>query len=66
MEAARIELLGGVRILFPDGRRVDQFRRRKTALLLAYLALYQQRTHFREALTEMFWPELSRRMRATI
>src|SRR6476660_3446899 len=52
----RIELFGGLRA--QQGEQVlTRFRTQKTALLLAYLAYYRQRTHPRDALIELLWPE---------
>lgn len=51
----RIELLGGVRAV-RDGIVVDRWLTRKTAALLAYLALHPGR-HSREVLAEMLWPD---------
>jgi DNA-binding SARP family transcriptional activator len=52
----RIELFGGLRI---RGREtvIERFRTRKTGALLAYLAFYAERTHSRDELTAVFWPE---------
>src|SRR5438876_7973175 len=52
----RIELLGGLRVRRGD-QIVTRFRTQKTSLLLAYLAYYSRRTHPREALMELLWPE---------
>src|SRR5260370_42558967 len=52
----RIELLGGLRAVQAD-RVVSRFQTQKIGLLLAYLAYFPQRTHQREALIEMLWPE---------
>ena len=49
-----IELLGGLRLTQGD-RTVTRFRTQTTAALLAYLALYSDRTHGREALMDRFW-----------
>src|SRR5207249_5000696 len=56
----RIELLGWLRATRGD-QVVSRFRTHKTASLLAYLAFYQQRSHPREVLIELFWPETSPR-----
>lgn len=56
----RIELLGGLRARTTDsveGRVVARFRTQKNGELLAYLASYLQRTHAREELIELLWPE---------
>src|SRR5437879_4107980 len=52
----RIELLGGLRAVRGD-QVVDHFRTRKTADLLAYLAYFRERSHPREVLVELLWPE---------
>src|SRR5437868_4327736 len=53
----RIELLGGLRATWDD-RVVTRFQTQKTAALLAYLAYYCQRSHPREVLIELLWPEV--------
>src|SRR5262245_60206338 len=65
MDAAwRIEMLGGRRVVSGD-QVIERFRSRQTGLLLAYLALdsavgrRSERTHPREALVELLWPESS-------
>jgi DNA-binding SARP family transcriptional activator len=55
----RIELLGGLRAEAED-RVVSRFRTQKTGALLAYLAFYLRRSHPREELIELFWPEADR------
>jgi DNA-binding SARP family transcriptional activator len=50
-----IQLLGGLCAAAED-RIVTHFRTQKTALLLAYLAYFGQRTHSREELIELLWP----------
>src|SRR5205823_1974898 len=52
----RIELLGGLCARRGE-QRVSHFRTRKTAELLAYLAYFQQRSHPRELLADLLWPE---------
>src|SRR3712207_5127382 len=52
----RIELLGELRVE-QNGRVITRFRTRKFGALLAYLAYYRQRSHPREELIEMLWPE---------
>lgn len=52
----RIELFGGLRATRGD-RVLTRFRTQKTAALFAYLAFYSRRTHPRELLIELFWPE---------
>src|SRR5438105_14982532 len=61
MEAAlnptwQIELLGGLCARRGD-TNLSQFRTRKAAELLAYLAYYRRRSHPRELLVELLWPE---------
>jgi DNA-binding SARP family transcriptional activator len=53
---SKVELLGGLRIQQAD-RIITRFRTQKTGALLAYLAYYRERTHPREQLIEMLWPE---------
>jgi predicted ATPase/DNA-binding SARP family transcriptional activator len=52
----RIELLGGLRVLVGE-RTVTRFRTQKTGAVLAYLAFHRGRSHPRDVLAEMFWPE---------
>jgi predicted ATPase/DNA-binding SARP family transcriptional activator len=52
----RIEMLGGLRAVQGD-RVLTRFRTQKTGVLLAYLAYYLKRTHPRDALIELFWPD---------
>lgn len=52
----RIEMLGGLRVLQLDAK-IDRFQSQKTGALLAFLALNMKRSHGREALAEMLWPE---------
>src|SRR5205823_10422689 len=52
----RIELLGGLRATCDD-RVVTRFQTQKTGAVLAYLAYYCQRSHPREVLIELLWPE---------
>jgi adenylate cyclase len=52
----RIQLLGGLQAT-QGGRVVSRFRSQKYGLLLAYLAYHQHRSHSREELTELLWPE---------
>jgi DNA-binding SARP family transcriptional activator len=53
----RIELLGWLRATHDD-RVVTRFRTRKTGSLLAYVAYHRSRSHPRDELIELFWPEL--------
>jgi DNA-binding SARP family transcriptional activator len=52
----RIEMLGGLRAARGD-RVLTRFRTQKTGALLAHLAYYPQRSHLRDALIELFWPD---------
>jgi DNA-binding SARP family transcriptional activator len=52
----RIEMLGWLRTVQGE-QHVTRFRRQKTGALLAYLAYRRQRSHPREALIELLWPE---------
>lgn len=52
----RIELLGGLGARLGE-RTVSRFRTQKTAALFAYLAYHRHRSHPREMLIELFWPE---------
>jgi DNA-binding SARP family transcriptional activator len=57
MEAPwRIELLGWLRATQGE-RVVTRFRSQKTGALFAYLAYHAHRSHPREALIELHWPE---------
>ncbi len=52
----RIELLGWLRACL-DENVVNRFETQRTAVLLAYLALNRDRSHPKEELTEMLWPD---------
>ncbi len=52
----RIEMLGWLRCSRAD-RVVARFRTHKTGALLAFLAFHHHRSHPREFLIELFWPE---------
>src|SRR5687767_4108277 len=52
----QIELLGGLRAQ-RHGNLVTRFQTRKAGALLAYLAYYRQRSHPRDLLLEILWPE---------
>jgi len=55
-EPCFIQLFGGLRV--SQGERVfTRFRTQKTGALLAYLAYYRGRSHAREALIDMLWPD---------
>lgn len=54
--AWRIEMLGGLRAISGD-RVVSRFRSHKTAALLAYLAFHPQRSHPRDLLIDLLWPQ---------
>jgi predicted ATPase/DNA-binding SARP family transcriptional activator len=53
----RIYLLGGLRAERP-AESITRFRTQKIAALLAYLALFPRRSHPREELAELFWPDV--------
>lgn len=55
-ELWRIRLLGELRATRGDVA-IERFRTQKTAALLAYLAYHRERSHPREQLIEMLWPE---------
>src|SRR5687767_10903067 len=52
----RIELLGWLRVE-QGGRAITRSRTRKTEALLAYLAYFCHRSHPRESLIDLLWPE---------
>jgi len=52
----RIKLLGSLRAVRGE-QIVTHFETRKTAALLAYLACHRHRSHPRELLAELLWPE---------
>jgi two-component SAPR family response regulator len=53
----RIEMLGWLRAVQGD-RTVTRFRSRQTGGLLAYLAYHGHRSHPREQLIEILWPQI--------
>jgi len=55
-EPWRIQLFGTLRAR-QGGRTITRFRTQKTGALLAYLAYHRQRSHPREVLIELFWPD---------
>src|SRR6266542_2277747 len=55
-EILRIQLFGALRAQ-SGGRVVTRFRSQQTGALLGYLALHRGRSHPREELIELFWPE---------
>lgn len=52
----RIECFGGLRGVSGDAI-VSRFRTRRAAVLLAYLAIFKHRSHPREEIGAMLWPE---------
>lgn len=50
-------MFGGLRVL-QEGKVVARFHTPKAGSLLAYLACYQSRSHPREELIELLWPEV--------
>src|SRR5436190_273389 len=59
----QIELFGWLRVVQGD-RIVSRFRTRKAEALLAYLAYFRERSHPREQLIELLWPERERLAKA--
>lgn len=55
-EPWRIRLLGGLQVCQGD-RILTRFRTQRTGALLAYLAFYGDRSHPREVLVSLLWPE---------
>jgi len=52
----QIEMFGWLRAVQSD-RVIARFRTQKTASLLAYLAYFRDRSHPRDQLIELLWPE---------
>ncbi|MBC8066141.1 MAG: winged helix-turn-helix domain-containing protein [Chlorobia bacterium] len=52
----RIEMLGGLTAVQGD-RKISRFQTQKTGALLAYLALHPGKSHSREAMAEILWPD---------
>ena len=52
----RIQLLGELRAE-QEGRVLPRFQRQKAGALLAYLAYYLHRSHLRDTLIELLWPD---------
>lgn len=53
-----VRVLGQLAVTFADGREpVTKFRTKKSAQLLAYLALHAGKAHAREFLIELLWPD---------
>jgi DNA-binding SARP family transcriptional activator len=52
----RVEMFGWLRVQ-AGGAVLTRFRTRKTAALFGYLAFHGERSHPRELLAEMLWPE---------
>ena len=53
----RIELFGGPRLVAKSRESISHFPTQKAAALLAYLALTLPRSHSREVIAELFWPD---------
>ena len=53
----RVEMLGNLQAACDD-LVVSRFRTRRVGLLIAYLAFYGERSHSRDELAEMLWPDL--------
>ena len=56
VEPCTIELFGLLQVRRGE-RLITRFSTAKTAALLAYLAYHRHRSHTREALVELLWPE---------
>jgi len=54
----RIEMFGPLRVLRGD-LRITRFVSQRAAGLLAYLALHGNRSHTRERLVDLLWPDLA-------
>jgi predicted ATPase/DNA-binding SARP family transcriptional activator len=54
----RIEMLGRLRAVQSGGPVVERFRTRQAGTLLAYLAFYSHRSHTRDALADLLWPDV--------
>src|SRR5580700_9590567 len=52
----QVRLFGGLQV-FRDGEAPVRFDTRQAAALFAYLALYPDRSHSREVLSELLWPD---------
>ena len=52
----QIELFGLLRVS-GHGRTIEKFPTQKTSALLSFLAYYHDRTHAREALADLLWPD---------
>jgi DNA-binding SARP family transcriptional activator len=52
----QIYLLGGLQVERND-RTITRFRTQKAGALLAYLAYHRHRSHLRDQLVELLWPE---------
>lgn len=52
----RLELLGRL-CVWQGNREIRRFRTQKTAALLAYLAFDKVRSHPRDVLIQLFWPD---------
>jgi predicted ATPase/DNA-binding SARP family transcriptional activator len=60
IEVWHVRLLGALEARRGEGPHaevVTRFRMQKAGAILAYLALFSQRNHTREALATLFWPE---------
>lgn len=54
-----LQLFGSMRVLH-GAEEITHFRTQKTAVLLAYLACFAHRSHPREELIDLLWPEVDR------
>jgi DNA-binding SARP family transcriptional activator len=63
-QLCQIEMFGWLRVVQAD-RVIARFRTRKAGALLAYVAYYGHRSHPREQLIELLWPESAPRAGST-
>ncbi|HVK01928.1 MAG TPA: BTAD domain-containing putative transcriptional regulator, partial [Armatimonadaceae bacterium] len=52
-----VQLFGGLHAVRQPGEGITRFRSHKSGALLAYLSLFPRRSHTREALADLLWPE---------
>lgn len=55
-ERWRIEMFGGIQVRFRE-QDLTHFEMRRSAAFFSRLCYWPKRTHSREELTEMLWPE---------
>ncbi len=57
MSGLKVYLLGTFHVVY-EGEPITDFRTDKARALLAYLAVEQERPHYRESLATLLWPEM--------